>query len=153
MRTVIFSGLVSSTALPRRRSGGYSLAIGEPPVNFYSPVAMGDLSIKAGDFIAIAGKKTFVPWAKYVALAYRPLGAAGPARTLGAGWPLMCLGFGIVAGYFVLMGALHEPRGPEAFLPMILLGIFGMIRLVAMWQAVALLNRMTMPLTTHLSES
>ena len=121
-------------------------------MHFYSPGAMGDFSIRPGDFIAIAGRKTFIPGAEYVALAYRPLGVEGSGRTLGAGWPLMCLGFGIVGAYFALMGALQEPRGPEVFLPMILLGIFGMMRLLAMWQAIVLLNRMRLPLTTHLSE-
>jgi len=149
MRTVVISGLVSGVASPRRRSGGYPLALGEPPVFFYSPGAMGDFSLRHGEFVAIAGRRTSVPGAKYVALAYRRLGVESSGQSLGAGWPLLCVGFGIVGAYLSCLGALQEPRGLSTFVPMTLLGVFGIVRLVSMWHAVQLLNRMEMPPTTR----
>ena len=151
MRTVVLSGIISVAVLPRRRSFGFSFSLGEPPVDFYSPGGLGDYSIKPGDFVAIAAKRTLVPGAKYVALAYRPLGVEAHGRTIGAAWPAMCLGFGVIGTYFAYLGALQEPNGRYTFIPMILLGVFGIVRTLTMWQSVQLLNRMEMPLTTRLS--
>lgn len=151
MRTMIVSGVVSGAVIPRRRSGGFSFSLGEPPTTFYSPGALGAMSIQAGDFIAVAAKRTFVPGAQYVALAYRRLGVNGPGQTIGAGWPVACMAVGLLGGYAVNLGAMQETNGPIIFIPMILLGIFGALRLLAMRHSVRLLNRMEMPLTTHVS--
>lgn len=151
MRTVIFSGIIVGIGESGRYRGALSFTMGEPPVVFYSP-GLGSPLFSPGDYVAIAARRTFVPGAQYVALAYRNWGTKGSAQTIGVAWPSFCLGIGAIGAYFVYEGALKDPMGPEIFLPMLAAGIFGVFRLVTMRHARRLLDKTSMPSTMRLSQ-
>ena len=151
MRTVIFSGIIGEVGKSGRYNGGLSFTVGEPPVAFYSPGGSTGALFSPGDYVAIAARRTFMPGAQYVALAYRNWGTKGSGQTIGALWPSLCLGIGAMGGYFAYEGALKEPMGREIFLPMLAAGIFGVFRLVTMLHAARLLDKTSMPSTTRLS--
>jgi len=145
MRTVIFSGIVGEVGGSGRYKGGFWFTLLEPPVAFYSPGGLGGACFSPGDYVAIAARRTFVPGAKYVALAYRNWGTKGSSRTIGATWPSLCLGIGAMGAYFAYEGALKDPMGREIFLPMLAAGIFGAFRLITMLRATRLLDGTSMP--------
>ena len=151
MRTVIFSGIIGEVGKSGWYKGGLSFILGEPPVAFYSPGGMEGAPFSPGDYVAIAARRTFVPGAQYVALAYRNWGTKGTGQTIGAIWPSLCLGIGAMGAYFAYEGALKDPMGREIFLPMLAAGIFGAFRLVTMLRATRLLDGTSMPSTTRLS--
>lgn len=151
MRTMIFSGIIGEIGEAGRYKGGLTFTLGEPPVAFYSPGGLGGAPFSPGDYVAIAARRTFVPGAQYVALAYRNWGTKGSSQTIGAVWPSLCLGIGAIGGYFAYEGALKEPMGREIFLPMLAAGFFGVFRLVTMLRATRLLDRTSMPSTMRLS--
>jgi len=151
MRTVIFSGIIGEIGESGLYKGGLSFTLGEPPVAFYSPGGSEGALFSPGDYVAIAARRTFVPGAQYVALAYRNWGTKGSSQTIGAVWPSLCLGIGAVGAYFAYEGALKDPMGLEIFLPMLAVGIFGFFRLVTMLRATRLLDRTSMPSTMRLS--
>jgi len=151
MRTVIFSGIIGEVGAGGRYKGGLSFTLGEPPVAFYSPGGFGGALFSPGDYVAIAARRTFMPGAQYVALAYRNWGTKSTGQTIGATLPSLCLGIGAVGAYFAYEGALKDPMGSEIFLPMLAAGIFGTYRLVTMLRATRLLDETSMPATTRLS--
>lgn len=151
MRTVICSGIVGGIGETGVYKGGFSFTLGEPPMAFYSPGAMGNGLFKPGDYVAIAARRTFVPGVQYVALAYRNWGTKGSSQTIGAFLPSLCLGVGAMGAYFVYDGALIDPMGPQTSLPMLAAGIFGVFRLVAMLRATRLLDKTSMPASMQLS--
>jgi len=145
MRTVIFSGIVGEVGESGRYKGGFWFTLLEPPVAFYSPGGLGGALFSPGDYVAIAARRTFVPGAQYVALAYRNWGTKGSSQTIGATWPSLCLGIGAMGAYLAYEGALKDPMGREIFLPMLAAGIFGAFRLITMLRATRLLDETSMP--------
>lgn len=150
MRTVIFSGIIGEIGESGRYKGGLSFALGQPPVAFYSPGGSGGAPFRPGDYVAIAARRTFVPGAQYVALAYRNWGTKGSGQTIGAIWPSLCLGIGAIGAYFAYEGALKNLMGREIFMPMLAAGIFGVFRLFTMLRATRLLDKTLMPSTMGL---
>jgi hypothetical protein len=156
MRTLIHTGIISSIAVPTnvtraRAFSSMSFSLGEPPVTFYIPGGAGYVPFRGGDFVAIAGRKTFMPGVQWVALAYRRLGVEGPGRGIGYMLPLACLGFGVLGLYFAYLGALSDANGRNVFVPMLVLGAFGLFRLIAIRAAARQLDSIEMPLTTRSS--
>ncbi|MEP6899416.1 MAG: hypothetical protein ABI870_12885 [Rhodanobacter sp.] len=151
MRTVIFSGIIGEIGESGRYKGGLSFTLGEPPVAFYSPGNAGGALFSPGDHVAIAARRTFVPGAQYVALAYKNWGTKGSAQSIGTTWPSLCLGIGAIGAYIIYQGALKDPMGREVFLPMLAVGIFGVFRLVTILRATRILDRTSMPSTMRLS--
>lgn len=80
--------------------GIITFSIGDPPVNIGSPFSFGETPFSAGDYVAVVGKRTLVPDAAYVALAYRRLGDAGTAHFLNVAFPGTCILFGVLGGVF-----------------------------------------------------
>lgn len=64
-----------------------TFAIGDPPVNFWSPLSFGGTPIASGYYVAVAGKPSLVPGITQVALAYRRLGTSGAAHFFNPGLP------------------------------------------------------------------
>jgi hypothetical protein len=120
-------------------------------MTFYIPGGAEYVPFKGGDFMAIAGRKTFVPGVQWVALAYRKLGAEQSGYGIGYMLPLICLGFGALGLYSTYMGALSDASGRNVFLPMLAMGVFGLYRLVSIQAAARQLDSIEMPLTTRLS--
>jgi hypothetical protein len=154
MRTVIHTGMVETVAESNRRSRLFSFAspvfsLGGPGTYFY---VLGGWSYKpfsAGDFIAVAGRRTFMLGVQFAELAYRNVGVGGSAYGLGNLLPMFLMLAGLLAGYFAYLGALSDPIGRRVFIPMLVLGFLGAYRIVKIRLAVSQLNRMEMPLTTE----
>ena len=145
MRTVIFSGIVGEVGETGRYRGGLWFTLLEPPVAFYSPGGSTGALFSPGDYVAIAARRTFVPGAQYVALAFRNWGTKGSSQTIGVIWPSLCVGIGAIGAYLAYEGALKDPMGREIFLPMLAAGIFGAFRLITMLRATRLLDETSMP--------
>ena len=120
-------------------------------LTFYVPGGWEYAPFKPGDFVAIAGRRTFVPGVSYVALAYRRLGVGGPGHGIGMLLPLVFVIAGLIGSYFAYLGALTEPRGRIVMLPMLALGILGVYRLIAIHSAARQLNTIEVPTTTRSS--
>jgi len=156
MRTVIHTGFVNVVATSTARSRLFAFSspafsLGELGVTFYVPGGWEFAPFKPGDFVAIAGKRTFMPGVQYVALAYRRLGVGGPGYGIGGVLPLFCLGAGLLGAYFAYLGALSDPNGRNIFIPMLVLGVLGLFRFVAIQAAARQLDQIEMPLTTRSS--
>jgi len=156
MRTVIHTGFVSAVATSNSQSRAFAFAspafaLGEPPATFYVPGGWGYIPFAAGDFVAVAGKKTPVPGVQYVALAYRRLGVEGRGRWIGGLLPF----FGSMAGpfglYAMYLGALTEPGGKSLVISTLVIGAVSLYRLASIHAATRQLNQMEMPLTTRSS--
>jgi hypothetical protein len=143
----VLSGFVTDGPSTGYRSGGMTFLLGEPPKVLYSPSFLAGTSFSQGDFIAVAAKRTFIPGADYVALAYRNLGVGGDAQWLNPAWPGLCL---IIGGAGACALAIPGPVSAarwsiEAIT--IAIGAFGIARLLSMRKATRLLNAMQPPLT------
>jgi hypothetical protein len=153
MRTVIHTGIVNVVATSTSLSKLLALSspvfsLGELNVTFYVPGGWEFAPFKPGDFVAIAGRKTFMPGVQYVALAYRRLWVGGPGHGIGRVLPLSCVGAGLLGAYFAYLCALSDLNGRNIFIPMLALGALGLFRLVAIQAAVRQLNQFEMPLTS-----
>ena len=156
MRTVIHTGIITTVAQSTSQSRLFAFSspvfsLGEPAIDFYVPGGAAYFPLKAGDFVAIAGRKTFVPGVQYVALAYRRLGVAGPGRGIGALLPLFCALNGLLGAYFAYLGALSDPTGRKVFIPMLVIGALGFYRIVTIQIAARQLDKLEMPLTMRSS--
>ena len=129
--------------------GMITFSIGDPPVTFWSPFSFGETPFGAGDYVAVAGKRTPVPGVAYVALAYRRLGDGGAAHFLNVGFPGSCILFGalgVFGGSF--LGPLNvDTRTLAAVL--FAVGIFGLWRIWSMRVACRILDKLESPLSTY----
>lgn len=129
--------------------GMITFSIGNPPVNFWSPFSFAETPFGAGDYVAVAGKRTLVPGVAYVALAYRRLGDGGTAHFLNVGFPGSCILFGAL-GLFggLFLGPLNvDTRTLTAVL--LAVGLFGIWRIWSMRAACRMLDKLESPLSTY----
>ena len=146
----IFKGFVSDYVEGTRRSAAVSFSVGEPPVRFYSPQLLDAVPpFSVGDYVAVAGKRTFVPGVTHVALAYRRLGDMGSAHFMAVSLPGVCILCGLVgASAVAFLGPLDTAT--KVFVAALLtVGSFGVWRLWSMRQACRMLDQIESPLSTY----
>jgi len=145
----IFKGFVSDYVEDTRRGPGASwFSVGEPAVKFYT-LGFTAPPFSVGDYVAVAGKRTFVPGIPHVALAYRRLGDMGNAHFMNVSVPGACVLFGIIGA---LGGALLGPLNTdtrELSAALIAVGAFGVWRLWLMLKACRMLDQMESPSSTY----
>jgi hypothetical protein len=129
-----------------------TFAIGNPPVKFWSPFSYGERPFAAGDYVAVAGKRSLVPGVDQVALAYRRLGTSGNAHFLNIGLPSSCIFFGVI-GVFggLFLGPLNASTRSLAGV-LLAIGLFGIWRLWSMHTACRMLDKLELPASTYRQE-
>jgi hypothetical protein len=152
MTIKITKGIVSSCFDANNSTGRMQMAtfaVGNPAVNFWSPFSFGDRPFAVGDYIAVAGRRTFIPGIYYVALAYRRLGSGGTAHFLNVGFPGACILLGLVGAFGVLfLGPLNVATKAESAV-LLALGAFGIWRLWSMHRACKMLDKLESTLSTY----
>jgi hypothetical protein len=144
----LFKGFVCDYVEGTQRRTAMSFGVGEPPVRFYSP-GFTPPPFSAGDYVAVAGKRTFVPGVTHVALAYRRLGDMGSAHFMNVSFPGACILFGILGAFgLTFLGPLNSAT--EALAAALLaVGAFGVERLWSMHKACRMLEQIESPLSTY----
>lgn len=114
--------LQGKTALPI-----VSFAVGEPPVNFYY-LSFGSQPLSAGNYVAVACKRSFIMRGAHIALAYRNLGNLEKAHFMDASFPSAFILFGILGAFGgIFLGPLND--GLKALTAGLLaVGAFGLWR-------------------------
>jgi|GEM_PF-2980430 len=125
-----------------------SFSVGKPPVNLYY-LSLGSQPLSAGDYVAVASKRSVVMRGASVALAYRNLGTLGSAHFMDVGFPVTFVLFGIIGvfgGIFLgpLNGGLRELSAG-----LLAVGALGLWRLWSMHKACGMLARLSSSLSTY----
>jgi hypothetical protein len=146
----IFKGFVSDYVEGTQRSTSVSFSVGEPPVRFYSPQFLDAAPpFSAGDYVAVAGKRTLIPGVTHVALAYRRLGDMGSAHFMSVSFPGVCILCGLLgASAAAFLGPL-DTATKEFAAALLAVGAFGVRRLWSMRQACRMLDQIESPLSTY----
>ena len=124
-----------------------TFSIGDPPVSFWSPFSFGS-PITAGDYVAVAGKRSLVPGVGHIALAYRHLGASGTAHLFNAVFPTTCILFGSLGALGGLFLGPLDVGTKLLTAGLLALGLFGILRLWSMYTARRMLSSIAPTLST-----
>lgn len=125
-----------------------SFSVGDPPTNFYY-LSFSAQPLAAGEYVAVACKRSFVMRGTRAALAYRNLGDLGSAHFMDVSFPIVFVLFGALGAFGgIFPGPLNN--GLKVLtVGLLALGAFGLWRLWSMRRACRMLNLLPSSLSTY----